>query len=365
MRRTLPAAALAAIVLIAAAPAQGATLRGRILGRPQVHGMHARVPVLLDDASVRRLGARSVEAILTVPACSGFRTATTGRTHADRTRLGDVVSARVHALSAGGAAAAKYLKIERRSGAPAFADLMARLVASTGGARQALDEVSRIADAERTGPQDPGQLRTYLLRVRYHLNLLIADLRRQADGIGKVIADVRGGRESDGARRDAAARSEEPLLDRLGKAGSAAGASANRLEDAVAGLDEFINSIGGLRGPSLPAGGTGVVVDLLATAEQVLHRLGGAGSIPGSPQLPGPLSGVPVRQDSSTSDLIFGVPAIVDFLQETCTLEPGDLILTGTPSGVGMALDPPQFLGSGDTVRIEIEALGAIEHRVA
>ncbi|HMJ34379.1 MAG TPA: fumarylacetoacetate hydrolase family protein [Baekduia sp.] len=72
-----------------------------------------------------------------------------------------------------------------------------------------------------------------------------------------------------------------------------------------------------------------------------------------------------LRQDSSTSDLIFGVPAIVAFLSETCTLEPGDVILTGTPSGVGQAMDPPQFLQSGDRVRIEIEALGAIEHRVA
>jgi 2-keto-4-pentenoate hydratase/2-oxohepta-3-ene-1,7-dioic acid hydratase in catechol pathway len=72
-----------------------------------------------------------------------------------------------------------------------------------------------------------------------------------------------------------------------------------------------------------------------------------------------------LRQDASTSDLIFSVQAVVDFLRETCTLEPGDLILTGTPSGVGMAMDPPRFLGSGDTVRIEIERLGAIEHRVA
>jgi acylpyruvate hydrolase len=72
-----------------------------------------------------------------------------------------------------------------------------------------------------------------------------------------------------------------------------------------------------------------------------------------------------LRQDSRTSDLIFGVPALVDFLRETCTLEPGDLILTGTPSGVGMYFDPPRFLGSGDVVRIEIEGLGAIEHEVA
>jgi acylpyruvate hydrolase len=71
-----------------------------------------------------------------------------------------------------------------------------------------------------------------------------------------------------------------------------------------------------------------------------------------------------LRQDSSTADLIFGVPALVAFLAETCTLEPGDLILTGTPSGVGMALDPPAFLSSGDVVRIEIERLGAIEHSV-
>jgi len=72
-----------------------------------------------------------------------------------------------------------------------------------------------------------------------------------------------------------------------------------------------------------------------------------------------------LRQDASTSDLIFGPRELVDFLLETCTLEPGDLILTGTPSGVGMAMDPRVFLESGDVVRIEIDGLGAIEHAVA
>jgi 2-keto-4-pentenoate hydratase/2-oxohepta-3-ene-1,7-dioic acid hydratase in catechol pathway len=72
-----------------------------------------------------------------------------------------------------------------------------------------------------------------------------------------------------------------------------------------------------------------------------------------------------LRQDSRTSDLIFGVEALVAFIAETCTLEPGDLILTGTPSGVGFAMDPPRFLQSGDVVRIEIERLGSIEHSVA
>jgi 2-keto-4-pentenoate hydratase/2-oxohepta-3-ene-1,7-dioic acid hydratase in catechol pathway len=72
-----------------------------------------------------------------------------------------------------------------------------------------------------------------------------------------------------------------------------------------------------------------------------------------------------LRQDTSTADMIFGCQELVDFIAQTCTLVPGDLILTGTPSGVGMALDPPQFLHSGDAVRIEIEGLGAIEHAVA
>ena len=72
-----------------------------------------------------------------------------------------------------------------------------------------------------------------------------------------------------------------------------------------------------------------------------------------------------LRQDASTADMIFGCQELVDFISETCTLAPGDLILTGTPNGVGMGLEPPQFLHSGDVIRIEIEGLGAIEHGVA
>jgi acylpyruvate hydrolase len=71
------------------------------------------------------------------------------------------------------------------------------------------------------------------------------------------------------------------------------------------------------------------------------------------------------RQDSTTADLIFGPEELVGFIAETCTFEPGDLILTGTPSGVGMAMDPPRYLADGDVVRIEIEGLGAIEHPIA
>lgn len=71
-----------------------------------------------------------------------------------------------------------------------------------------------------------------------------------------------------------------------------------------------------------------------------------------------------LRQDTSTADLIFSCEELVKFISETCTLRPGDLILTGTPSGVGMALDPPQFLAPGDRVRIAIDGLGEIEHEI-
>jgi len=70
------------------------------------------------------------------------------------------------------------------------------------------------------------------------------------------------------------------------------------------------------------------------------------------------------RQDSTTADLVFGPRALADFIAETCTLAPGDLILTGTPQGVGQAMDPPRFLQPGDVVRCEIEGLGAIEHPI-
>ena len=72
-----------------------------------------------------------------------------------------------------------------------------------------------------------------------------------------------------------------------------------------------------------------------------------------------------LRQSSNTSNLVFGIDELIGFLAETCTLRPGDLILTGTPGGVGQGMDPPRYLQSGDVIRIEIEQLGSIEHSVA
>ncbi len=69
-------------------------------------------------------------------------------------------------------------------------------------------------------------------------------------------------------------------------------------------------------------------------------------------------------QDSTTAEMIFGVAEIVSFLSRACTLEPGDLILTGTPWGVGGFRDPPIFLKPGDTVEIEVEGVGVLANDV-
>jgi 2-keto-4-pentenoate hydratase/2-oxohepta-3-ene-1,7-dioic acid hydratase in catechol pathway len=67
------------------------------------------------------------------------------------------------------------------------------------------------------------------------------------------------------------------------------------------------------------------------------------------------------RQDSNTRNLVFDLWAQIEHLSQAMTLEPGDLIFTGTPGGVGAAMDPRQFLKAGDVVRCEIDQIGAIE----
>lgn len=71
-----------------------------------------------------------------------------------------------------------------------------------------------------------------------------------------------------------------------------------------------------------------------------------------------------LRQSSNTKHLIFNCDVIIEHLSTVFTLEPGDVILTGTPSGVAMAMDPPNWLKAGDEVRIEIEGLGTIVNRI-
>jgi 2-keto-4-pentenoate hydratase/2-oxohepta-3-ene-1,7-dioic acid hydratase in catechol pathway len=69
-------------------------------------------------------------------------------------------------------------------------------------------------------------------------------------------------------------------------------------------------------------------------------------------------------QESTTADMTFDVATIVSFVSSAMTLEPGDIIATGTPAGVGVFRDPPVFLKDGDVVTVEIERIGTIRNRV-
>jgi 2-keto-4-pentenoate hydratase/2-oxohepta-3-ene-1,7-dioic acid hydratase in catechol pathway len=83
--------------------------------------------------------------------------------------------------------------------------------------------------------------------------------------------------------------------------------------------------------------------------------------IPGS----GPDAGKPVlMQDGSTSDMIWQIPELIEYISAVITLEPGDIISTGTPAGVGVFRDPPVFLQPGDRVRVEIGGIGGIDNPI-
>jgi 2-keto-4-pentenoate hydratase/2-oxohepta-3-ene-1,7-dioic acid hydratase in catechol pathway len=70
-----------------------------------------------------------------------------------------------------------------------------------------------------------------------------------------------------------------------------------------------------------------------------------------------------LRQDANTRDLIFDIPALIETCSRGITLHPGDVIATGTAAGVGMGMNPPRWLQTGDVVRIAIDGLGEIENR--
>ena len=70
-------------------------------------------------------------------------------------------------------------------------------------------------------------------------------------------------------------------------------------------------------------------------------------------------------QNSRTEQLIFGIPHLIEFLSRSISLEPGDVIATGTPPGVGFARKPPVFLKPGDRMEVEIDGLGTLSNPVA
>ena len=71
-----------------------------------------------------------------------------------------------------------------------------------------------------------------------------------------------------------------------------------------------------------------------------------------------------IMQNSRTDQLVFGVAELIEFISDTITLEPGDIIATGTPPGVGFARKPPVFLRPGDVMEVEIERLGVLKNPV-
>jgi 2-keto-4-pentenoate hydratase/2-oxohepta-3-ene-1,7-dioic acid hydratase in catechol pathway len=71
-----------------------------------------------------------------------------------------------------------------------------------------------------------------------------------------------------------------------------------------------------------------------------------------------------LRQNSNTKQLIFDIPTLIETLSAGIELQPGDVIATGTPAGVGIGFNPPKFLQTGDVIRIEIENVGVLENEV-
>jgi len=109
----------------------------------------------------------------------------------------------------------------------------------------------------------------------------------------------------------------------------------------------------------LPMGPVFVTSDELDPAVGIRLR---SWRIPG-PGRPGAGEAQPM-QDGSTADMIFSIPELIAFISRHITLDPGDVIATGTPAGVGVFRDPPIFLEPGDRVRCEIDGIGSVENPI-
>ena len=70
------------------------------------------------------------------------------------------------------------------------------------------------------------------------------------------------------------------------------------------------------------------------------------------------------RQEAAIGDLIFDVPTLLATISEVMTLQPGDIIATGTPAGVGIGFDPPRYLSPGDVVEVEVDGIGVLSNPV-
>jgi 2-keto-4-pentenoate hydratase/2-oxohepta-3-ene-1,7-dioic acid hydratase in catechol pathway len=108
----------------------------------------------------------------------------------------------------------------------------------------------------------------------------------------------------------------------------------------------------------LPMGSVLVTADEIPDPQDLRIR---SWRIPGS----GPDAGTEIlMQDATTADMIWGVAELIEYISRSVTLDPGDVIATGTPSGVGVFRDPPVYLEPGDRVRCEIDGIGSVENPV-
>jgi 2-keto-4-pentenoate hydratase/2-oxohepta-3-ene-1,7-dioic acid hydratase in catechol pathway len=108
----------------------------------------------------------------------------------------------------------------------------------------------------------------------------------------------------------------------------------------------------------LPVGRTFVSTDEITDPQALRLR---SWRIPGQ----GPDAGKPfLMQEGSTADMIWGVAELIEFISASVTLDPGDIVATGTPSGVGVFREPPVFLEPGDRARCEIDGIGTVENPI-
>ena len=108
----------------------------------------------------------------------------------------------------------------------------------------------------------------------------------------------------------------------------------------------------------LPVGPAFSTVDEIADPHALRLR---SWRIPGS----GPDAGRPqLMQDGTTADMLWRIPELIEFVTRAITLEPGDILITGTPSGVGVFREPPVFLEPGDRARCEVEGIGSVDNPV-
>lgn len=274
--RMLLAVSACALTLLLVPAAGAATLtRGTVVGAPTISGRLASVPVLVNEATRARLGLAEPVLRVRVPHARGVR-ARTGVLEPGALRLGDRVRASVGRVRSG-SARSEILRVTVRGRFASFERLERSRTRARDQAVRALEEVAKL-DASGSGVQgapasSPVELRAHLERLRYDLNLLVADLRELGPQITAVIGRIERERPAAPARREAVARRQEPLIAALRASRDDAARAQRALEDAVTRLDEALLDVGGPSAPALPLGTVGTVTDAIQAVLAILGEV--------------------------------------------------------------------------------------------